>query len=48
MAQGLVQFNPPFDIRGRIISLHNMASLGLRTFSGVTIGLVSSLITRMS
>jgi hypothetical protein len=44
MAQALVQLDAPTDIRGRVIGLYNMASLGLRAFSGVTIGLVGSLI----
>jgi MFS family permease len=44
MAQTLVQLNAPIDIRGRVIGLYNMASLGLRAFSGVTVGLVGSLI----
>ena len=44
MAQTLVQLNAPTDIRGRVIGLYNMASLGLRTFSGVTVGLLGSLI----
>jgi hypothetical protein len=39
-----VQLNAPTDIRGRVIGLYNMASLGLRAFSGVTVGLVGSLI----
>src|SRR5262249_42773396 len=44
MAQTLVQLNAPLDIRGRVIGLYNMASLGLRAFSGVTVGVVGSLI----
>jgi MFS family permease len=44
MAQALVQINAPIAIRGRVIGLYNMASLGLRAFSGVTVGLVGSLI----
>jgi MFS family permease len=44
MAQTLVQLNAPTDIRGRVIGLFNMASLGLRAFSGVTVGLVGSLV----
>jgi MFS family permease len=44
MAQALVQLNAPNDIRGRVIGLYNMASLGLRAFSGVTVGIVGSLI----
>jgi MFS family permease len=44
MAQTLVQLNAPNEIRGRVIGLYNMASLGLRAFSGVTVGLIGSLI----
>jgi MFS family permease len=44
MAQTLVQLNAPTEIRGRVIGLFNMASLGLRAFSGVTVGLVGSLV----
>jgi MFS family permease len=44
MAQTLVQINAPTEIRGRVLGLFNMASLGMRAFSGVSIGLVGSLI----
>jgi MFS family permease len=44
MAQTLVQVNAPTDMRGRVIGLYNMASLGLRAFSGVSVGLIGSLI----
>jgi MFS family permease len=44
MAQSLVQLNAPPDKRGRVIGLFNMSSLGLRAFSGVSVGLVGSLI----
>jgi len=44
MAQTLVQVNAPVDIRGRVIGLFNMASLGLRAFSGVSVGLLGSFI----
>jgi MFS family permease len=44
MAQSLVQLNAPVDKRGRVIGLFNMASLGLRAFSGVSVGLIGSLI----
>src|ERR1019366_6448713 len=44
MAQSLVQINAPPDKRGRVIGLFNMASLGLRAFSGVSVGLLGSLI----
>jgi MFS family permease len=44
MAQALVQLNAPLDLRGRVLGLFNMASLGLRAFSGVSVGLLGSLI----
>jgi MFS family permease len=44
MAQTLVQIHAPTDKRGRVIGLYNMASLGLRAFSGVSVGLIGSLI----
>src|SRR5262249_25765160 len=44
MAQTLVQLNAPTEIRGRVIGLFNMSSLGLRAFSGVTVGLIGSLV----
>jgi MFS family permease len=44
MAQTLVQLQAPVDKRGRVIGLFNMASLGLRAFSGVSVGLVGGLI----
>ena len=43
MAQSLVQLDAPLDKRGRVIGLFNMASLGLRAFSGVSVGLIGSL-----
>ena len=44
MAQALVQLNAHEEIRGRTIGLFNMASLGLRAFSGITVGLIGSII----
>src|SRR5262249_21434730 len=44
MAQTLVQVNAPATMRGRVIGLFNMASLGLRAFSGVSVGLLGSLV----
>ena len=44
MAQSLVQLNAPIDMRGRVIGLFNMASLGLRAFSGISVGLLGSVI----
>jgi MFS family permease len=44
MAQALVQIDAPPAMRGRVIGLFNMAGLGLRAFSGVSVGLVGSLV----
>ena len=44
MAQTLVQLNAPVPIRGRVIGLFNMSSLGLRAFAGVTVGLLGGVI----
>jgi len=44
MAQTLVQVNAPGEVRGRVIGLFNMSALGLRAFSGVTVGLGGSVI----
>ena len=42
MSQTIVQVNAPNAIRGRVLGLFNMSSLGLRAFSGVTVGLLGS------
>ena len=44
MAQTLVQLRAPSQLRGRVIGLFNMSSMGLRAFSGVTVGVLGSLI----
>lgn len=44
MAMTLVQLQAPAHIRGRVIGLYNMAALGLRAFSGITIGVVGGMI----
>jgi len=44
MAQTLVQVNAPPAVRGRVIGLFAMSALGLRAFSGVTVGLGGTLI----
>jgi MFS family permease len=44
MTQTLVQLRAPAHIRGRVIGLYNMASLGLRAFSGITVGIVGGLV----
>ncbi len=36
--------NAPADIRGRVIGLYSMSSLGLRAFSGVTVGVLGAAI----
>jgi MFS family permease len=42
LAQTLVQLHAPEAIRGRVLGLFGMASAGLRTFSGLTVGLAGS------
>jgi len=44
MSQTLVQLNAPADIRGRVIGVFSMSNLGLRMFSGLTVGFVGGLI----
>jgi MFS family permease len=44
MAQTLVQLNAPAGIRGRVIGVFSMSALGMRTFSGVTVGVIGGLI----
>ena len=34
----------PADIRGRVVGLFNMAGLGMRAFSGITVGLAGAAI----
>jgi len=38
MAQTLVQLHAPAPIRGRVIGLYILSGLGMRAFSGVTVG----------
>ncbi|MBV6493251.1 MAG: hypothetical protein LDLANPLL_01267 [Turneriella sp.] len=45
MAQTLVQMYAPDKIRGRVLGLYNMVGSGFRLFSGITVGLVGSLMT---
>jgi MFS family permease len=45
MNQTIVQLNAPHAIRGRVLGLYGMASAGLRTFSGVTVGLLGGIAT---
>jgi hypothetical protein len=42
MAQTLVQLNAPTEIRGRVVGLFNMAGLGMRAFSGITVGVLGA------
>ena len=44
MAQALVQLNAPEALRGHVIGAYAMASLGLRLFSGLTIGVLGGLV----
>jgi hypothetical protein len=44
MAQTLVQINAPAAVRGRVIGLFSMSALGLRAFSGLTVGLGGSVV----
>jgi hypothetical protein len=44
MAMTLVQLQAAPNMRGRVIGLYNMGALGLRAFSGITIGVVGGLI----
>jgi MFS family permease len=43
MAQTVVQIEAPAHIRGRVLGVFAMASLGCRAFAGVTVGLVGGL-----
>lgn len=42
MAQTLVQLEAPAEMRGRAIGVFNMFAMGMRTFSGITVGLVGA------
>ena len=42
MAQALVQVHAPVEAKGRVIGLFNMGSLGMRTFSGLSVGLLGA------
>ncbi len=44
MTQSLVQLHAPAAIRGRVIGLYSVAALGLRSFSGITIGIAGGII----
>jgi MFS family permease len=42
MAQSLVQLNAPSEIRGRVIGVFAMSANGMRTFSGLSVGLLGA------
>lgn len=42
MAQSLVQLNAPAEMRGRVIGVFSMSANGLRTFSGLSVGLLGA------
>jgi MFS family permease len=44
MAQALVQLSAPSAVRGRVIGVFSVAASGMRTFSGMTVGLLGGLI----
>jgi len=44
MAQALVQLSAPEPLRGHVIGAYAMASLGLRLFSGLTVGVLGALV----
>ena len=44
MAQALVQLSAPPEVRGRVIGVFAMASLGMRMFSGLTVGFLGSIV----
>jgi MFS family permease len=44
MAQTLVQLRAPVALRGHVIGVFVMASLGLRAFSGLTVGFLGSVV----
>jgi len=45
MTQTIVQLQAPSAIRGRVLGLFNMSSGGLRAFSGITVGLLGSVLS---
>jgi MFS family permease len=42
MAQALVQMHAPSDMRGRVIGVFSMSAMGMRTFSGLSVGLLGA------
>jgi MFS family permease len=44
MTQSLVQLQAPAAIRGRVLGVYSVAALGMRAFSGISIGIAGSMI----
>jgi hypothetical protein len=44
MAQTVVQIEAPASIRGRVLGVYAMASLGCRAFAGISVGLIGALL----
>jgi len=44
MNQTLVQLHAPASIRGRVLGLYSMAQMGLRSFAGISVGVLGSAI----
>jgi len=44
MAQALIQLEAPQHLRGRLIGLYYLSNNGLRAFSGITVGVLGSMI----
>ena len=42
MAQALVQMHAPNQIRGRVIGVFSMSAMGMRTFSGLSVGILGA------
>lgn len=42
MNQALVQLHAPAPIRGRVLGLYSMAQMGLRSFAGISVGVVGA------
>jgi len=42
MAQALVQMHAPNEIRGRVIGVFSMSAMGMRTFSGLSVGILGA------
>jgi MFS family permease len=43
-AQAIVQIQAPGPLRGRLVGLFSMSALGLRALSGVTVGIMGSIV----